>query len=255
MISIASWNVNGIRAAEKKGLFTWLEQSKPDILCLQETKAKPEILTENFISPPGYESYWSSAEKNGYSGVVVYTRKKPLSVDLLGSAEFDSEGRGLVIELKDFILINGYFPNSQEKGARLDYKLGYCGYIFDMASKIVASGGNILICGDYNIAHKPIDLANPKANEKNPGYLPEERAWMDYFTENGFTDTFRSFTSEGGHYTWWTYRFKAREKDIGWRLDYHCVNNGFSPAVKRSIILKNVMGSDHCPVWVELDAE
>jgi exodeoxyribonuclease-3 len=251
-ISITSWNVNGIRAAYKKGLLDYMAEESADIICLQETKAKPDQLTEELISPDGYTSYFSSAEKGGYSGVVVYSREKPLSVQELGVQEYDVEGRGLVVEYPGFVLINGYFPNSQSEGARLDYKLGYCDTILNLCNTLVAEGKSVVVCGDYNIAHKPVDLARPKENEGNPGYLPEERAWMTKFIEAGYIDTFRMFNSEGGNYTWWSYRTRGRERNIGWRLDYFCVNGGFAGKVQNSGIRSGVMGSDHCPVVLDI---
>ena len=166
----------------------------------------------------------------------------------MGLKEFDDEGRVLVADFDKLSIISAYFPNSQDGGARLDYKLDFCAAILEFCDSIQEEGNNVILCGDYNIAHKPIDLANPRANEKNPGYLPEERAWMDEFTASGYTDTFRHFCQEPEKYTWWSYRFRAREKNIGWRLDYHCVNDSFLPKIKESTILDGVMGSDHCPV-------
>lgn len=223
-----------------------------DIVCLQETKAKPEQLPEELVSPEGYTSYFSSAEKGGYSGVVVYSRETPLSVSQLGVNEYDSEGRALVLEYPEFVLINGYFPNSQSEGARLDYKLGYCNTVLELSNSLVWEGKNVIICGDYNIAHTEIDLARPKQNEGNPGYLPEERAWMSSFLDAGYIDTFRMFTSEGGHYTWWSYRTRGRERNVGWRLDYFCVNEAFKDKVQSSEIRSEVMGSDHCPVVLKI---
>jgi len=252
MITIASWNVNGIRAAAGKGMLEWLGRFKPDILCVQETKACPDQLTGDILRPRGYTSLWESAEKRGYSGVAAYVRSEPLSVTNLGVERFDCEGRVQVLEYKTFTLINAYFPNSREAGARLDYKLDFCGTFLDYCNKLRGRGRSLVMCGDFNIAHTEIDLANPKANEGNAGYLPEERAWMGKFLAAGYTDTFRMFTKEGGHYTWWSYRFNARAKNIGWRIDYFCVNKEFAPAVKQSVILKDVAGSDHCPIALTL---
>ncbi len=251
--SIVSWNVNGIRASEKKGLFQWLQKEKPDILCIQETKAREEQLSGIFFEQEGYTSCFQSAEKKGYSGVAVYTKEKPLAVRNLGIKEFDSEGRTIILDFKKYTLINCYFPNSQTEGKRLSYKLDFCSKVYDLCNTLVEEGKNIVLCGDYNIAHKPIDLANPKSNENNPGYLPEERAWMDYFTENGFVDTFRQFNQEPENYTWWSYRVNARARNIGWRIDYHCVNESFADQVKKSEILKAVTGSDHCPILLEIE--
>jgi exodeoxyribonuclease III len=250
---LVSWNVNGIRAAEKKGLLDYMMKEDGDIICLQETKAKPEQLSGELISPRGYRSHFASAEKGGYSGVAVYTKEEPRSVQLLGLSEFDAEGRALVLEYNDFVLINGYFPNSQSEGARLDYKLGYCDAILKLCNDLTGEGNHVVVCGDYNIAHKPIDLARPKENEGNPGFLPEERAWMDKYSGAGYLDTFRIFNTEGEHYTWWSYRTRGRERNVGWRLDYFCVDQGFAGRVHASEIRSEVMGSDHCPVVLTLN--
>lgn len=251
--SIISWNVNGIRAVEKKGFLDWLQSENPDILCVQETKARPEQLSEQLRSPEGYRTYFSSAKRPGYSGVALFSKKEPDEVTNFGLPEFDDEGRVLTARFGDLYVISAYFPNSQEAGARLDYKLAFCEAMLDYCNAKVASGQHIVLCGDYNIAHTPIDLANPKANEKNPGYLPEERAFMTKFLENGYIDCFRKFCSEGGKYSWWSYRFRAREKNIGWRIDYTCVNKALDERVKSASILDSVFGSDHCPVKLELE--
>jgi len=252
MKSIVSWNVNGIRAVEKKGFLDWLALESPDVLCLQETKAHRGQLTQELIEPVlstgNYRSWFSSAKKAGYSGTAIYSKTEPLDVRTMGYPEFDDEGRVIMAEYADAVVISAYFPNSQEAGARLGYKLDFCQAMLETCDKLVASGKNIILCGDYNIAHKPIDLANPKTNEGNPGYLPAERAWMDAFTAAGYVDTFRSFCAEPKQYSWWSYRFHAREKNIGWRIDYTCVNPTFMPRVTGSVILSDVHGSDHCPV-------
>lgn len=252
MKTVVSWNVNGIRAVEKKGFLDWLSTESPDVLCLQETKAHKGQLNPALVTPvlPGgtWQSWWSSAKKAGYSGVAIYSKTEPLEVRTLGVDEFDDEGRVLVARFDDVAIISAYFPNSQEAGARLPYKLRFCDAILQECDRLSAQGIPLILCGDYNIAHKPIDLANPKANEGNPGYLPEERAWMDRFIGSGYVDTFRAFSSDPGQYSWWSYRFHAREKNIGWRIDYTCVNPGFMDRVKSSTILSDVYGSDHCPV-------
>ncbi len=253
MARIYSWNVNGIRAAARKGFFDVLINSDADIFCVQETKAQPDQLSEDFIAPDGYHSYWSSAERKGYSGVAVFSRTEPLSVSRMEIPRFDSEGRALILEYPDFTLIGAYFPNSQEAGRRLDYKLDFCDSMRGICDELDAAGKHIVLCGDYNIAHKPIDLANPKQNEKNAGYLPEEREWMETFTGAGYLDTFRMFNTEPGHYSWWTYRANARARNIGWRIDYHCVNGAAASRVKSAGILPEIYGSDHCPVVLELE--
>ncbi|GHV22297.1 exodeoxyribonuclease III [Spirochaetia bacterium] len=258
-MKIISWNVNGIRAVEKKDFTTWLATTSPDMLCVQETKAHPDQISAGLKAPVRqdgacYKTYWASAQKKGYSGVAIFSKVEPLDVKPLGVREFDNEGRFLAAFYEELVLISAYFPNSQEAGARLSYKLDFCAAILEYCTNLVQKGRHIVLCGDYNIAHNAIDLARPKANENNAGFLPEERAWMDKWTTSGFTDTFRHFhPGVAGCYTWWSYRFGAREKNIGWRLDYHCVDNAFLPSVKSSAILPDVQGSDHCPVELVLN--
>ncbi|GHV89078.1 exodeoxyribonuclease III [Spirochaetia bacterium] len=255
---LVSWNVNGIRAVEKRGFAQWVAGDSPDILCLQETKAEPGQLSEDLLhlrdaNGVPYHVYWASAKKKGYSGTAIYSKKEPVEVGPMGVAAFDDEGRVLQADFKDFVLICAYFPNSQDAGARLGYKLDFCAAMLELCKRIVSGGRHIVLCGDYNIAHTPIDLARPKENEGNAGYLPEERAWMDRFTASGYADTFRHFhPGEGGHYSWWSYRMNARERNVGWRIDYHCVDTAFLPKVKSSIIRPDVPGSDHCPVEIIL---
>ncbi|MCR5061770.1 MAG: exodeoxyribonuclease III [Treponema sp.] len=255
-MKIISWNVNGIRAVEKKGFKEWLLASGADVVCIQETKAHPGQLAPELLSPSGegveYKSYFHSAKKPGYSGTAIYSKTEPDSVEPMGDERFDDEGRVTIAKFGKLAVISAYFPNSQEAGARLDYKLAFCDAMLKKCDELVAAGFDIVLCGDYNIAHKPIDLANPKTNEGNPGYLPEERAWMDTFTSAGYVDTFRHFCAEPKMYTWWSYRFHAREKNVGWRIDYQCVNPSFIDKVKSSTILADVMGSDHCPIQIEI---
>ncbi|MDR1956801.1 MAG: exodeoxyribonuclease III [Treponema sp.] len=256
---IVSWNVNGIRAIEKRGFVQWLQDTSPDILCLQETKARPEQLTPALIHPHDaegncYRSYWASAQKPGYAGVALYSKIQAQQVQTLGIPLFDAEGRVLQADYTDFTLICAYFPNSQDGGARLDYKVAFCTAIGERCDALVSQGRHLVLCGDYNIAHTPLDLARPKENEGSPGYLPEERAWMDTFTAAGYVDTFRHFhPGETGHYSWWSYRTAARKRNVGWRIDYHCVDTRFMPLVRSAGILADVAGSDHCPVVLEVD--
>ncbi len=250
MNKIISWNVNGVRAAAKKGLWEWVEEELPDIIMLQEIKAFPEQVVVSERISKLYQLHWMPAERKGYSGVAALTKEPPKTVSPLGDGVFDREGRFQTLEYDSFVLINTYFPNSQEKGKRLEYKLAFCDAILDYCQFLRKKKKDLILSGDYNIAHKAIDLKNPKNNEKNPGYLPEERAWMDTFIDAGYIDTFRSFTPEPGHYTWWSYRMRARERDIGWRIDYHCVNKEFGKKIKSATILKDVLGSDHCPVQI-----
>ncbi len=251
-MKLISWNVNGIRAVQKKGFVDWLEACGADCVCLQETKASADQLEQELTAVGGYRSVMKSAVRKGYSGVMTYYRQEPLSVSDLGCPEFDEEGRALIFEYPAFFLLNCYFPNSQDGGARLDYKLGFCAAVLDKCKELTARGRHIVLCGDYNIAHQPIDLARPKENEGNPGYLPEEREWMSTFLGAGFVDTFRMFHPEPGQYSWWSYRMKARERNVGWRIDYHCVDEAFRPQIRAAAIHADVMGSDHCPVSVDL---
>jgi len=250
---IISWNVNGVRAACKKGLMEFIAASDADFFFIQETKAHLEQLGKEVYAPTGYSSWWRSAEKRGYSGTAFWAKKQPDAIEILGLEDFDSEGRVQVVFLENLALLNCYFPNSQPGGARLEYKLGFNAAIKRRADKLVDSGKGVVIIGDYNVAHKPIDLARPKENEKNPGYLPEERAWMDSFIAGGWTDTFRMFETGPNHYTWWSYRTNARAGNIGWRIDYFCVNDAAANRVKSSEIMPDVSGSDHCPIVLELN--
>jgi len=251
-MNIYSWNVNGIRAIQKKGFIDWVLIEEPDILCIQETKAQEEQLDKELKEIDGYKSYFFSAQKKGYSGVGVYTKVEPISIKNMNIDEFDNEGRYIELEYENFILINCYFPNSQSEGKRLDYKLRFNEEVKKRCNELVENGKNIILCGDLNVAHKEIDLTNPKRNEKNPGYLPEERNWLTEFLENGYIDVFRKFYPEEIKYTWWSYRFKSREKNIGWRIDYHIVNKSFVDKVEDIEILNDVMGSDHCPIVLKL---
>ena len=257
-MKIISWNVNGIRAVEKHGFLEWLSKETPDILCLNETKAEPGQLSPGLLNPQAgkksYRSYWACAKKKGYSGVAIYSSIEPLEIRFMGRSEFDDEGRTLIADYDNFTLIAAYFPNSQDAGARLEYKLAFCDAMLRFCNSLVKKGRHFLLCGDYNIAHTPIDLARPKENEGNAGYLPEERAWMDKFTKAGHVDTFRHFhPGQTGQYTWWSYRMGARERNVGWRIDYHCVDSAFLPKIKSSVIRPEVMGSDHCPVEIEFE--
>lgn len=249
--SIYTWNVNGIRAIAKKGFLEFLSNEAPDILCLQETKAIPQQLPPEIIEVEGYQAHFASAIKRGYSGVATYTKIPPLEVEYLGIEHFDSEGRVLIHYFENFALINAYFPNSQENGRRLDYKLAFCQAIENKCNELEKMGCPVIVTGDFNIAHRPIDLENPEANTQNPGYLPQERAWMDHILQSGFFDAFRKFNQEGGNYTWWSYRTRARPRNIGWRIDSHLISDSLEERLISSKILSDIMGSDHCPVKIE----
>lgn len=248
-----SWNVNGIRAVEKKGLPEIIAESGADIYALQETKAHPDQLADDLKNIPGYTSFFASAQRKGYSGVAVYVKNTPENMTTgLGEPDFDNEGRVQTLEYPDFFFVNCYFPNAQDKLVRIDYKIAFNEKIHAHLLAL-AEKKTVVVTGDFNVAHKPIDLANPKRNEGNPGYSPQERAWMDKFIESGFVDTFRMFDERPEQYTWWSYRFKAREKNIGWRIDYFCVDEKSRQRVKSASILSEVTGSDHCPVSLALE--
>lgn len=251
---IVSWNVNGIRAIKKKGFFDYLEKEKPDLLCVQETKASIEQLDNDLINPLGIYSsiYHSCSIKKGYSGTAIFFKEKPIDKFVgFGIDKFDNEGRVSAIEYKDFILFNVYFPNGTMEG-RLEYKLEFYKHFFDFCNNLKSKGKNIIICGDYNIAHKEIDLARPKDNIKSSGFLPIEREWMDKIVNDGYIDTFRHFNKNPGFYTWWSMQTRARDRNIGWRIDYHFVSNSLIDKVKSSYISSEIIGSDHCPVVLEL---
>lgn len=250
---LISWNVNGIRSVRTKGFEEWFKKEAPDVVCLQEIKAHPDQLEEHVIHPAGYHSAWNPAEKRGYSGTAIYSRHAPKEVRYgLGNPAFDSEGRVLSIDYDAFTLVNAYFPNSQRDHARLGYKIDFCNAMQAYLDGLRAKGKHVVLCGDFNIAHRAIDLKNPKQNEKNAGFLPEERAWMDQFLDAGYLDTFRLFNQDPGHYTWWSYRPGVREKNIGWRLDYFVTNPELRDRLKATTHYPFVTGSDHCPVELEL---
>ena len=252
-MKLFSWNVNGVRAIEKKGLLDWLASESPDVLCIQETKAKFEQLPDTLQNIDGYFSYWHSAEKLGYSGVATFSKKEPLHVQYgLGIDKYDKEGRVLITEFDNFLLYNIYFPNGQKDEIRLQYKLDFYDDLLEILDDQVASGNNVIVAGDWNTAHKEIDLANPKANANYSGFLPVERAQLDTYVDHGYVDSFRLFHDEPDRYSWWTYRFGARQRNIGWRIDYFFTNQEFADNISDADIHEDVMGSDHCPVSIEL---
>ncbi|MBK6913517.1 MAG: exodeoxyribonuclease III [Ignavibacteriales bacterium] len=254
-LKLLSWNVNGIRAVQKKGFIEWLLKENPDMLCVQETKAHPEQLSEELLNINGYKSYFSSSiVKKGYSGVAIYTKEEPINVEHgFGIPKFDDEGRIILAEYKNFMLINIYYPNGKASAERLQYKMDFYDAFLDYSNKLVKKGKKLVICGDVNTAHKEIDLARPKENEKTSGFLPIEREWMDKFFSNGYHDTFRMFSSEPEQYSWWDMVTRARERNVGWRIDYFFVSYNFKQNVKNAFILEDVMGSDHCPVGIDIE--
>ena len=253
---LLSWNVNGIRAADRKGFYEWFSNEQPDILCLQEIKAVPDQLPPHLKNIPNYHSFWNPAERKGYSGVATITKEKPQSIKKgFGIEKFDVEGRILITEFEDFVLFNIYYPNGKKNKERLDYKLDFYDTFLAYADNLKAEGKNIVVCGDFNTAHKEIDLARPKENEKISGFLPVERAWIDAFIAHGYVDTFRHFNKNPEQYTWWDMKTRARERNVGWRIDYFFVNKDFLSKIKNAFILNQIMGSDHCPIGIELEEE
>ncbi len=248
--------MNGIRAVLKKGFWDWFEKESPDVLCLQETKATKKDLEDHVLEPKGYHTVWNSADRRGYSGVVTFHKKKPREIHLgMGLKKFDGEGRLIRSVYRDFDLLNVYFPSGTSGPERLKFKLQFYDAFLDYCDALRAEGKKLVIAGDVNTAHRPIDLKNPKANEKNSGFLPEERAWIDRFIEHGYVDAFRKLYPETVRYTWWTYRFKARDRNIGWRIDYFFLSEDLVKKVKDAFIQTEVTGSDHCPIGLELKAQ
>jgi len=250
---IISWNVNGVRAAQKKGFLDWLKEDTADIVCIQETKAHPEQLDIFLLHPDGYETFWNSAERKGYSGVATFCKKKPISVKKgFGLKKYDGEGRVIETEFVDFTLLNIYFPNGGQGPERLKFKMEFYDQTLKYVTELKKAGKSVIISGDYNTAHKPIDLARPKENEKNTGFLPEERAWLDKWIEAGQVDIYRQLYPEKVEYSWWDMKSRARDRNVGWRIDYHFVSNDLVSRVKDAKILMDIMGSDHCPIEIEL---
>ena len=251
---LISWNVNGIRAVHKKGLFLgWLEEEQPDVLCLQETKAHESQLPEAIKQVESYSSWFSMPERKGYSGVALYTKEEPRSVSFgLGVERFDNEGRTVVADFDDFVLLGIYFPNGKRSAERLRYKMEFYDAFLDYVENLRREGRSVVVCGDVNTAHKEIDLARPKENEKISGFLPEERAWMDTFLEHGYVDTFRQFNQDPGNYSWWDQMTRARDRNVGWRIDYFFTDADFASNLTDGFIMPEVMGSDHCPVGIEI---
>ncbi len=250
---IVSWNVNGIRACSKSEGWKDVWDLDFDVLALQEIKAFPEQLDFWLREPRGYKSIWFPAEKPGYSGLAVYTKFEPKSIKYgLGIPEYDREGRVLTVDFGDFTLVNTYFPNSQRDHARLPYKLSFCRALEEYLLGLKIEGKNLVICGDYNIAHEDIDLRNPKSNVKTAGFLPEERSWLSHFLAQGFNDVFRDRVTEPHHYTWWSYRPGVREKNIGWRIDYFLTTSSYVGSIDDVRHFPQIIGSDHCPVVLDL---
>lgn len=252
-MKLISWNVNGIRSVFNKGFVEWFATESPEILCLQETKAQIEQFPAGLVTHEPYQIIHSSAVKKGYSGVATITDQKVLDTKKIEKHEYDSEGRVLIHEMEDFFLLNCYFPNGQRDLKRVPFKLEFCDFVLARMNELKKQKP-IIICGDFNTAHKEIDIANPKSNIKNTGFLPIERAWMDKFTSEGYIDIYRHLhPKQEGAYTWWSQlNPSVRQRNIGWRLDYFFITPELLPRVKRAEILSDVTGSDHCPVLLEL---
>jgi exodeoxyribonuclease-3 len=252
-LKLLSWNVNGIRAAGKKRFLEWMKSNPGDIISIQETKAHVEQLSDDLLNISNYNSYFNSAIRKGYSGVATYTNIEPKSVSSGFNIEkFDNEGRVLRCDYDDFTLLNIYYPNGGMSDERLKYKLEFYDAFLNYSNDLRDQGFNLVICGDLNTAHKEIDLARPKDNTDKSGFLPIEREWVDKFLSNGYIDTFRMFNKKPDNYTWWSYRTRARDRNVGWRIDYFFVNKEFKSNVTDAYILSDIQGSDHCPIGITL---
>ena len=255
-MKIISYNVNGIRSAMNKNWLSWLQASNVDVICLQEIKANPSQieLELKMIEDLGYHHYWYPAEKKGYSGVAILTKIKPVNVEYgCGHSLFDSEGRIIRVDFDDFSVMSVYMPSGSSGEERQNVKYEFLSFFEKYIHELKWKYPNLIISGDYNICHKPIDIHNPKSNANSSGFLPEEREWMENFIESGFVDGFRKFNKEPHQYTWWSFRAGARQKNLGWRIDYHLVTTELSNRLKRAAILSEAKHSDHCPVLIELN--
>jgi exodeoxyribonuclease-3 len=253
-MKIITWNINGLRAALGKGALRWVWEQQPDVLCLQEIKVRPEQLKNGQRQFPGYDVIWNPADRAGYSGVATFLRNPSLEFQLgLNSPLFDIEGRLISTLHPGFRLFNAYFPSGQRGMTRVQYKLEFYAHLLALCDRLHANGENLIITGDFNTAHMPIDLKNAKQNIHTSGFLPEERAWVQNFLDHGFVDVYRHIYPERVQYTWWTYRAGARERRVGWRLDYFLVSRPLLPHVKDVVIHEEVLGSDHCPVELRLE--
>lgn len=255
VLSLLSWNVNGVRAVYKKGFMDWFVETVPDILCLQETRAEEVQLASDLASPDGYFAFWNSSKrKKGYSGTAILSKIEPQSVQFgLGIEEFDQEGRTIIAQFDTFTLFNCYFPNGGRDHSRVPFKLGFYKAFLAKCEELRTAGQTVIFCGDVNTSHREIDLANPKQNRKTTGFLPEECAWIDEVVQAGYIDSFRHFyPDQTGAYTWWSVPTGARARNIGWRLDYFFINQEGISRVEDAFILPDVTGSDHCPVGIRL---
>ncbi len=253
-MKIISYNVNGIRAAIKKGLFDWIKQENPDVVCIQELKARQEQVNMAELEQMGYQHYWMSAEKPGYSGVAIFSKITPKHVEFgCGERKYDQEGRVIRADFERASIICTYMPSGTSGDERQAFKMEWLSFFQSYINKLKQSIPNLIIVGDYNIAHKEIDIHNPKGNEKNSGFLPEERAWVTGFLNSGFTDSFRVIHPEPDKYSWWTYRFNARKNNKGWRIDYQMVANPLAQYIKDANVCNDAYHSDHCPTYLNIE--
>lgn len=253
-LKIISYNVNGIRSAMNKSLIEWLNGAKPDVFCVQETKAQPEQIDINEFQKLGYHSFWHSAQKKGYSGVGVLCKNEPLHIEYgCGIPKYDNEGRILRVDFRNFSVMSVYFPSGTSGDHRQDFKYAFLEDFMNYIADVKKQYPNLIICGDINICHKEIDIHNPVSNKNTTGFLPEERAWVSRFLESGFIDTFREFNTEPHHYTWWSFRFNARKQNKGWRIDYQFVSDSLKTNLVRAAILSEAYHSDHCPTLLEIN--
>lgn len=254
-VRIISYNVNGLRAAVSKGLTEWITAEDPDIICIQETKLQQGQIDSSIFEKIGYKHhYWHYAQKKGYSGVALFSKEKPLDVHYgIGSELFDKEGRTVIALFKDYSVLSVYFPSGTSGDERQDFKMKWLDAFFEFILKFRGKYPNLIICGDFNICHKPIDINYPERHETYSGFLPEEREWLDKFTQSGFVDSFRVFDQRPNQYSWWSYRANSREKNLGWRIDYNFVTESLKKKLTGASILTNIVHSDHCPVKVELE--
>lgn len=252
-MKIISYNVNGIRAAIKKGLMEWIEATDPDVICFQELKAEPEQLDLSLFENAGYYHYWFPAQKKGYSGVAIFSKTKPDHIEYgCGIAAYDFEGRVIRADFGDVSIMSTYHPSGSSGDVRQEFKFKWMDDFQTYIDELKKERPKLILCGDYNICHEPIDIHNPKSNAKSSGFLPEERAWLDSFLKSGFIDSFRHLNKEPHNYSWWSYRANARAKNLGWRIDYNMVSANLESKISRATILPDAKHSDHCPILLEI---
>ncbi len=252
-MKIITYNLNGIRAAMSKGLIDWISQVSPDVLCVQEIKANPDQVGVFEFEELGYHHYWYPAQKKGYSGVAIFTKQKPKHIEYgCGIKEYDDEGRILRIDFEEFSVMSVYHPSGSSGDLRQAFKMEWLEAFLNYINQLKATYPKLVICGDFNICHKAIDIHNPKSNANTSGFLPEEREWMEQFINSGFVDSFRYFNQEPHQYSWWSYRAGSRAKNLGWRIDYNFVTDNLKNKISRSVILPSAIHSDHCPVLLEM---